>query len=407
MSSFSTKVMAEGSSCTSTSGNKRRQETFARAAAIAKARLAAVQAGAACAPFPNEDVQKHVFSYVGSNLWLVVGAVCQQWHFQYLLQYKWVWRQQRLDSKDTRVKHYFPTSYSAAFASVPLLELALDSAVLDLSCSTAQYNAGRYGSTATLLLLAHKYLLPLTSADVVRGAVVALDGPKLQWLVTNWDCKLPAGIDCFAARSGSVDMLKLLQQQGVLFAEQTAVAAIAAKHLLVLQYLHSQGCVISSSACDAAVVQRDLSILTFLYGIGQTLLPQATVKAAAKHGDPPLLAWSLQHGAELDEHCMVLAASSGQLFMCQLLAENGCPWTAAVTDAALQKQQTGILQWAVSAGIADLSERQQQQLTVQLLRLEELARQQRARQPEYSAASVATTLDDFDDDEYPGDGSWE
>jgi hypothetical protein len=259
----------------STRSSFRRQKVFARAAVIAKARLAAVQA------FPNEDVQKLVFSYMGSNLWLVMGAVCQQWHFQYLLQYKWVWRQQRLDNKDTRVKHYFPTSYSAAFASEPLLELALDNAGLDLSCSTALFNAGRYGTKAVLLLLARKYLVPLTSADVIRGAVVAQDAPKLQWLLTDMKCKLPVDIDCFAARSGSVDMLKLLQQHGVLYTEQTAVAAISAKHLHVLKYLHSCGCVTCSAASTAAVAQRDLPILTFLYSICYTMTLSGQLQCVA------------------------------------------------------------------------------------------------------------------------------
>eukprot|EP00953_Heterococcus_sp_UTEX-ZZ885_P019177 10724-Heterococcus_DN1.PRE.1 len=283
------------SSGTSTSSSSRRQEAFARAAAIAKARLAAVQSGVACPAFPNEDVQKLVFSFVGSKLWLVMGAVCQQWHFQYLLQYKQVWRQQRLDSKDTRVKHYFPTSYSAAFATAPLLELALDKAGLDISGSAAEFNAGRYGTRAVLLLLAQEYRVPLASPDVVRGAVVALDGPKLQWLLTDMKCKLPVDIDCFAARSGSVDMLRLLQQQGVPFTEQTAVAAISAKHLNVLKYLHSRGCITCSAASTAAVAQRDLPILRFLYSIGHTMLHYDTVWAAAKFGDRPLMEWSLQH----------------------------------------------------------------------------------------------------------------
>jgi hypothetical protein len=370
----------------------RRQEAFARAAAIAKARLAAVQSGVACPAFPNEDVQKLVFSFVGSNLWLVMGAVCQQWHFQYLLQYKQVWRQQRLDSKDTRVKHYFPTYYSAAFASEPLLELALDKAGLDLSCSTAQFNAGRYGPQDVLRLLAHEYCVPLTSADVVRGALVALDGPKLQWLVSNMKCTLPFDIDRFAARSGSVDMLRLLQQQGVLFTEYTAVAAIKAKHLHVLKYLYSCECITSYAASAAAVAQRDLPILTFLYSIGHITLPRDTVWAAAKFGDQELMEWSLQHGGVLDEQCMVLAAQNEQRNMCQYLSENGCPWTSAVTDAALQSSKLSVVRWAVAAGFALLSAQQQ----LHLLRLEDLMQQQLqpANQPEVFAQEVTWDADD-------------
>jgi hypothetical protein len=360
------------STSTSTSSSSRRQEAFARAAAIAKARLAAVQSGAVCPAFPNEDVQKLVFSFVGSNFWLVMGAVCQQWHLQYLLQYKQVWRQQRLDSKDTRVKHYFPTSYSAAFASEPLLELALDNAGLDLSCSTAQFNAGRYGTKAVQLLLAQEYRVPLTSPDFVRGAVVALDGPKLQWLLTDMKCKLPYDIDCFAARSGSVDMLRLLQQQDVLFTEQTAVAAISAKHLHVLKYLHSRGCVTCSAASTAAVAQRNLPILRFLYSIGHTLLCFDTVWAAAEFGDQKLMEWSLQHGGALHEECMVLAALNEQRKMCQYLCENGCAWTSTVTAAVLQSSKLDMMRWAVAAGIAHLSAQEQE-------RFEELVQRQGQR----------------------------
>jgi hypothetical protein len=392
MSTSSTSISSSSSS-NNRSSSSRRQEAFARAAAIAKARLAAVQSGGACSALLfNEDVQKIVFSFVGSNLWLVMGAVCQQWHFQYLLQFKQVWRQQRLDSKDTRVKHYFPTSYSAAFASEPLLELALDDAGLDLSCSTAQFNAGRYGPKDVLLLLAHEYCVPLTSADIVRGALVAIDGPKLQWLVSDMKCTLPFDIDRFAARSGSVDMLRLLQQQGVLFTEYTAVAAIKAKHLHVLKYLYSCECITSYAASAAAVAQRELSVLTFLYSIGHRTLPRDTVWAAARFGDRPLLDWSLQHGGELDEQCMVLAALNEQSTMCQYLSENGCPWTAAVTDAALQSSKLSVVQWATAAGIAHLSAQQQQQL----LRLEDLMQQQLqpANQPEVFAQEVTWDADD-------------
>jgi hypothetical protein len=82
--------------------------------------------------------------------------------------------------------------------------------------------------------------------------------------------------------------------------------------------------------------------------------------------------WSLQHGGELDEHCMVLAAQNEQRKMCQYLSEHGCPWTSAVTVAALQSRKVDMVRWAVAAGIAHLSAQQQQ-------RFEELVQRQGQR----------------------------
>jgi hypothetical protein len=116
--------------------------------------------------------------------------------------------------------HSMSTSYSVVFSTVPLLRMACDSGALSLGSSETQFNAGRHGTAATLEA-AHTLGMPW-SREVVKGAVRSGCVSQLQWVRAQRCMPLPADAAELAAASGSVPMLRLLQQKGVQFTSSTS-----------------------------------------------------------------------------------------------------------------------------------------------------------------------------------------
>eukprot|EP00953_Heterococcus_sp_UTEX-ZZ885_P002329 1770-Heterococcus_DN1.PRE.1 len=289
-----------------------------------------------CPVFAHEDLQKLVFAYVGGKQWLVMGAVCKSW--QRLYQGSCVQRLQDFTSMikrtNNRVKcsrfddytNWGSTTYSIMVSSAPLLQMGVDSGLLDLRCRKTQFNASRHGTEATLAL-AHT-LGMRWSNKVLKGAARSGCASTVQWLLAQHPIRLSTGVADCAAAGGSVAVLQLLQQLGVVFAASTSRQAAESGHLHVLQFLHSAACPIDSHADWAAAKRGDLPMLKFLHSIGHRIVRHTILIPAAESGSVEVMACLVQHGAELTASLLQLAAIHSHLQLCQYLFEQGCQWTA-------------------------------------------------------------------------------
>jgi hypothetical protein len=94
------------------------------------------------------------------------------------------------------------------------------------------------------LQVAHELGLALTQ-EVLTGATSV---PKLQWLHVEQGCPLPASIVHYAARYGSIETLRWLQQHGCAFTASTCESAAVGAHLHVLRFLCDQASGVNMSA---------------------------------------------------------------------------------------------------------------------------------------------------------------
>jgi hypothetical protein len=337
------------------------EETAAIKAESAELRAAlAIAALSANQPFGNEDVCKHIFSFIGAGDFYFVATVCREFQLRCLQQDLHVMNEltrQQLSLDGTKHCHCRCTQYGAVFVSEGRLRLAHAGGKLDLSSPLVQLQAGKHASKA-VLLVAHELGLPLTAAAVLEGALQSKDLSKVVWLHTEQACPLPANADCTAATAGDVAVLSWLQQQAaVVFTVRTGTAAAAAGHSAALQVLHDAGCPLDVSACTAAAKRGDSDMFKWLNSKGvrwQTNV--AAVYAAAGSGNVQLLIWVRQHVADimqqfiLHDLAMTSAVLNGKLDMCKYLQSEGCPVSTSSAAAAAAVNRLDILQWMCSAG---------------------------------------------------------
>jgi Ankyrin repeats (3 copies) len=288
-------------------------------------------AAGSCSVFANKDLQELIFEYFGGKQWCVMGAVCklwQRWYTQACVQRLQQFRSMikktnsRVKSSNSDGYRSGSTAYSIMVSSAPLLQMGVDSGLLDLRCRKTQFNAGRHGTEATLAL-AHT-LGMRWSNKVLKGAARSGCASKVQWLLEQHSVRLSTGVADCAAAGGSVAVLQLLQQLGVVFAASTSRQAAESGHLHVLRFLHSAACPIDSHADRAAAKRGDLPMLKLLHSIGHRIVRHTILIPAAESGSVEVMAWLVQHGAELTASLLQLAAIHSHLQLCQYLFEQGC-----------------------------------------------------------------------------------
>jgi hypothetical protein len=130
--------------------------------------------------------------------------------------------------------------------------------------------------------------------------------------------------------------------------------------MLALQFLHSAACPMAWRAPGVAAERGDLPMLKFLHSIGCCAHSELLVYRAAESGSVEVMAWLVERGVELKAPLLKIAAMHSHLQLCQYLFEQGCQWTAEVTDSVLEFKRLSVLQWALSQSIEITAEQQQQ-----------------------------------------------
>jgi hypothetical protein len=175
---------------------------------------------------------------------------------------------------------------------------------------------------------------------------------KRQWLHIEQGCQLPPDICSYAARGGSIDLLRWLKEHGTAFTAETCEGAAAGAHIHVLQYLRDEGCEWGEYICCPAASNGHLSTLQWLRERGCPWSADYISICAASSGSTEMLIYLKQQGCVFNANTMRSAAVEGHLpvyshldTLCWL-REQGCPWNIrAVRVAAAQSDRLPIVQY--------------------------------------------------------------
>jgi hypothetical protein len=231
----------------------------------------------AASPLEDAGILLHILSIVGPGQHLFISAVSRAWRESYSragsVQMPGI-TEDYDDIADLRTIGSLTTVYSAVFAPAA-------SVILAHECGLAFDNKNLHriaGRVADISVIRAVQELGLQLTDeVLIGAAEAASVPKLQWLHTQQGCLLPQGICDWAAKSGSIDLLRWLKEHGSEFEFSNCEGAAFGAHQHVLQYLHDEGCEWDDSACSGAARNGHLKVLQWLHEQGCPWDPDRSV----------------------------------------------------------------------------------------------------------------------------------
>ena len=184
-------------------------------------------------------------------------------------------------------------------------------------------------------------------ARTTIAAVVHHHGDCLRYAL-DFKCARPHDLMTIAAEQGDMDSIKCLRNFGLLWSEDTVLAAIRGHNMNNLQYLVENGCPVPDNVCTLAVIYGDVSCLAYLYHSGRPVTPMVTIFAALGH--LPHLKYLHNLGFPLDHRHCSRAAMGNHLDCLQYLHENGCPWDETTITAAIVFKSWKCLWYAINNG---------------------------------------------------------
>ena len=123
----------------------------------------------------------------------------------------------------------------------------------------------------------------------------------------------------YAARWGSVRLLKWARENNRNWSTLTCQYAAEKGHLPALKYLHENGCPWNEYTCCSAAANGHLFVLQYLH----------------------------ENGCPWDENTCCHAAQNGHLPALKYVHENGCPWSHSTCYYAADNEHWDCLQYAV------------------------------------------------------------
>jgi hypothetical protein len=290
----------------------------------------------ATSPLEDAGILLHVLDILGPGHHLFISAVSTAWREGY----------GRIDSVQVAgLAHGYAdaadlytitsetTLYSAVFASAGRAYLAHKCGLTFDNVQRIERIAGRVGDIPTLQA-AHELGLAFTD-EVLIGAAESGSMLKLQWLQLHNRCELPDNICNYAARSGTIDVLKWLKEHGCVYDTHTCAGAAAGARTDVLQYLRDERCESNQRACVAAARSGHLATLQWLRERGRPWPAERMCGDAAWSGSIEMLLYLKQQGCVFNEFTMRSAAGRGGIPVCQYLLGEQCPCDVqACADAA-------------------------------------------------------------------------
>ena len=229
------------------------------------------------------------------------------------------------------------------------------------------------GLGVRIVRLLHSLDYILTSDDCEKAAAVG-DVESLQYLHKNkcpWDARTTTAavlhnhcaclryaldLNCarthdlmsIAAEQGDIESIKCLRTFGLLWLEDTVLAAIRGHNMNNLQYLVENGCPVPENVCTLAVIHGDVSCLAYLHRNGHPVTPIVSIFAALGHLTH--LQYLNRQGFILDPRHCSRAAMGNHLDCLQYLHENGCPWDESTITAAIVFRSWSCLWYAFNNG---------------------------------------------------------
>jgi hypothetical protein len=172
----------------------------------------------------------------------------------------------------------------------------------------------------------------------MRDAVAATDHPVKEIGVTD------------AIRLGYLSTLKHLHQQGGLnLYNVLPMKAAKTGQLEVLQWLRENGCPWDEYTCHHAAEGGHLEVLQWLRANGCPW-NASTCGSAAEGGQLEVLQWLRANGCPWDECTCAEAAGGGHLEVLQWARANGCPWNVSTCSGAANGGHLEVLRWTRANG---------------------------------------------------------
>jgi hypothetical protein len=176
--------------------------------------------------------------------------------------------------------------------------------------------------------------------------------PTLKWLHEQ-GCPWEVDGICWgaaASKSGSIETMRYLLQQGCVLDDDTLASAAWEGNLALCQYLVAEQCPLHIVATSNAAAAGHLEILRFLHDNGCPWDAEEMCSRAALSGSVEVLQYVQQEGCGLSEEAMSTAAARGFLRMCQYLRTQQCPWSEKACELAAAHGHVDTLRWLHQQG---------------------------------------------------------
>jgi hypothetical protein len=220
--------------------------------------------------FNVEGILEQVLGYVGPGHWLFIAEVSKLWQQTYKMVavVHTPEAQKCLFESGLFRCHAQMTLGQAVFASESRLAWAHHA---ELRPWRMGYVAGFFADENMLALARELYSGLHKSDAMLLGAAASGSTIKMNWLYAQRQLEpLPRGLLCYAASSGSLDMLQLIQSDHALNTEGKLAMRVAAHrgYVHICKHLREAGCAWDTIACSCAVSACQLDTLRWLHENG-------------------------------------------------------------------------------------------------------------------------------------------
>lgn len=154
---------------------------------------------------------------------------------------------------------------------------------------------------------------------------------------------------CFTAvQYGHVEMAEWLMSKGIEYHNPSDFLGIKRNHIQMLEFLHSKGIPVHPATCKGGA---RVGLEVVKWGVDHGCeLTQSVIGIAAGKGDIPLVEYCLENGLRLTEHVADEACHKGQFECLKWLVEKGCELSQYCCDNAAWNGSLDILIWLVEKG---------------------------------------------------------
>jgi hypothetical protein len=245
-------------------------------------------------PLNDAGILKQVLSYAGAGEFIFYAPISKLW----LECYRAVPAHEM--KKDDTIRQeqdldVLPqmTLRRAVFASAARVKLAHQLGLqFGTECLQLHFYLGLLACKA-VLTEAHRLGMPV-SASTLNGAAFSGELSAVIWLHTEHSCALNHNTILCCARTGQIEVLRWLKQQGMVFTTDAMNFAAMHGQNLTCAYLHAEGCTWDELASFAAAHKKHWNTVRWLYNHGCPWYFSSMCLLAAEQGSIDGMAYILQ-----------------------------------------------------------------------------------------------------------------
>eukprot|EP00953_Heterococcus_sp_UTEX-ZZ885_P036949 19016-Heterococcus_DN1.PRE.6 len=156
---------------------------------------------------------------------------------------------------------------------------------------------------------------------------------------------LPRGISTYGVKSGSIEMIEWLREQGCGVGSTACAEAAAAGQIQMLEHLRATGCEWDEETSAGAAKAGRTPVLKWLREQGCSWDEHTITEDATYSGSIDCLRYLKEQGCVFHEGTMAIAAEGGFLDTCKYLRAEDCPMNEKACDLAARYGELNVLRW--------------------------------------------------------------